>query len=214
MNSKKVYFGLLGAIGILIIGSIAALYLGNSMLKKKSATLVELKLENRVLEDQQTALVQANKDLDKYAELENITKAIVPQDKDQAKSVREIIKLASESGVQIASISFPSSSLGTAAPKPAAPAEGTTDAAAPATPAAPPVSQVTPVSGINGVYQLELTVVSDTSNPVSYVSLINFLSKLEQNRRTAQVSQISIQPFPSNPNLLTFDLVINVYIKP
>lgn len=215
MNSKKVYFGLIGSIGVLIICSLGALYLGNSILQKKSTKLVDLKLENRVLEEQQVALVQANKDIEKYSELENITKSIVPQDKDQAKSVREIIKLADESGVSIASVTFPTSSLGTAQPKPAAGAADNKDGAAASTaPATPPVSQVKAVEGIKGVYQLEITIQSDSTKPVTFVSLINFLGKLEQNRRTAQVSQINIQPKANDIQSLTFNIVINVFIKP
>ena len=186
------------------------------MLQKKSSKLVDLKLENKVLEEQQSALLKANKDIEKYAELESITKAIVPQDKDQAKSVREIIKIAQESGISIASIAFPSSTLGTAAPKATTNSTGSDSSNSPQqnTPVTPPVSQVKPVEGISGVYQLEITVQSDTAKPVSYSNLIFFLTRLEQNRRTAQVSKINIQPDPDDIRLLTFNLVINVYIKP
>lgn len=216
MNGKKVYFGMLGLVSLLAIGGIMAVVLGNSMLKSKSNELVSLKLENRVLDEQQTALIQANKDIEKYAELEGITKSIVPQDKDQAKSVREIVKIAEESGIKIASLSFPSSNLGTAVPKPVAttPTEGSSDTPKSATPAAPPVSQVKAVDGIQGLYQLEINLQSDTNYPVSYTSLINFLGNLEKNRRTAQVSQINIQPDPNDVGKLTFTLVINVFIKP
>lgn len=217
MNSKKVYFGMFGLIGLLVIGGIAAIVLGDAMLHKKANELTGLKLDNRVLDEQQVALISANKDIDKYAELEKITKSIVPQDKDQAKTVREIVKIAEESGISIASLSFPSSNLGTAAPKPANvnSTDGSKDnAGAAKAPAAPPVSQVKAVEGIKDVYQLEITLQSDTSHPVSFVNLTNFLAKLEQNRRTAQVSQINIQPKANNIHQLTFTLTINVFIKP
>ncbi len=215
MSTKKVYFGLIGVLVLLVIGAGAALFLGNAMLQSKSSKLVELKLENRVLEEQQVALKQANKDIEKYAELETITKNIVPQDKDQAKSVREIIQIANESGINIASITFPTSTLGAAQPKPAPAADtGGTETPKPAAPAAPPVTQVKPVSGINGVYELEITIQSDANQPTTYASLINFLTKLEQNRRTAQVAQINIQPKPDDIQSLTFSIVINVFIKP
>ena len=207
------YFGLLGLICLMVIGGVCALFIGNNMLKTNSDALVQLKLENKVLEEQQVSLLQANKDIEKYAELENVTKSIVPQDKDQAKTVREIIKIAEESGIGISSITFPNSTLGTAAPKPAT-TEQSSDSPKPATPAAPPVSQVTPVSGITGVYQLEITIQSDADTPISYENLINFLTRLEQNRRTAQVAEINIQPKASDIHTLTFNIVINVFIKP
>jgi len=45
-------------------------------------------------------------------------------------------------------------------------------------------------------------------------NFIDFLDNLEQNRRTAQVSGVTITPDPQNPSLLSFSLVVNVYIKP
>jgi hypothetical protein len=218
MNSKRVYFGMLGLIGLMVIGGVAAIVVGDNLLHKKANELVSLKLDNRVLDEQQVALISANKDIDKYAELENITKSIVPQDKDQAKTIREIVKIAEESGISIASLSFPSSNLGTAAPKPAnvnSTDSGNKDTGnKQAAPAAPPVSQVKAVEGIPNVYQLEITLQSDTTNPVSFVNLTNFLTKLEQNRRTAQVAQINIQPKANDIHQLTFTLTINVFIKP
>lgn len=201
-------------LGVLVLMAglgIASIVVGNNMLQKKSDQLVALKLDNRLLEEQQIALVQANKDIEKYADLEKIAKSIVPQDKDQAKTVREIVELAAESGVPIASISFPSSNLGQGQPQVVTPTESGT---APATPAAPPITQVKPVDGIPGVFQLEINVQSDNGGPISYANLITFLTKLEQNRRTAQVSQITISPVPKDIRLLTLQLTINVYIKP
>jgi len=49
---------------------------------------------------------------------------------------------------------------------------------------------------------------------VQYASFINFLSALEHNRRTAQISAITLQPSTNNPNLLAFTLTLNEYIKP
>ncbi|MDB5185950.1 MAG: hypothetical protein JWL85_473 [Candidatus Saccharibacteria bacterium] len=209
MNNKRVFFGMIGLVSVLSIAVIVSVVLGNAMLEKKSAKLVEYKLTNKVLEQQQIALIQANKDISKYADLEKIAKSIVPQDKDQAKSVRELVKIAEESGVVLSTISFPSSTLGAAQPKPAAKTEGTA-----ATPTAPPVTQVKTVDGIPGVYQLEINIQSDTGRLANYANLQKFLQKLEQNRRTAQVSQIEIIPKPNDLRLLSFRMVINVYIKP
>lgn len=213
MNSKRVFFVMLGVvilIGLLIIGG--TVY-GNILLKQESKKLVDLKLQNRLLDEQQTSLIQANKDIEKYSELETTAKAIVPQDKDQAKAVRELVIIAEESGIKLNSISFPSSSLGqvqTVAP--AANADnGETKAA---TPAAPPITQVKPVEGITGVYLMEINIQQDATVPVTYAQFIAFLERLEQNRRTAQVSNISITPDAQNRNLVAFNLTVNLYIKP
>ena len=211
MTSKKMFFvmiGLIGLVSLLIVGAVVG---GDMLLKKQSDKLVSLKLDNQVLEGQQTALAQAKRDLQTYSELETVAKQVVPQDKDQARAVREIVSLAAAAGIKISSIGFPASTLGQAVPK------ATTDdksAVSTTTPAAPTVSQVKPVSGIDGLYQLDITVTSDAANPSTYQGLINFLTRLEQNRRTAQVSQISITPDSTNRLRLNFTLTITVYIKP
>jgi hypothetical protein len=204
VNARKVYYLLLGSLVLGVIIAIATVVLGNAMLKKQAQSLLDIKLQNRVLDEQQTALKQAGKDIDKYAELEKTAKQIVPQDKDQAKTVREIVKIADSTGISIGNITFPSSTLGTTVPK----STGGTNSISSG------VSQLKPVPGITGLYQMEITLQSDNTKPVTYAALINFLSKLEQNRHTAQVSMINIQPFPTNIKFLTFSTTINVYIKP
>lgn len=214
MNSKKVFFAMIGLLVLLSGLGIAGMYFGNSMLQKESGKLVQLKLENQLLDEQQTALTRANQDIETYAELESIAKAIVPQDKDQARAVREIVKIAQETGVVLQTISFPTSTLGQEKPK-AAPATPAEDAApAPAAPAAPAITQVKPVEGIPGVFSLEVSLQSNAANPSSYNNFLEFLARLEQNRRTAQVGTINIQPDKADRNLLTFNLTVSLYIKP
>lgn len=202
--------GLVVTTSLLAVGSII---LGTSMLKKKAAELTELKIQEQLIEEQQTALIQANKDIEKYQELENIAKTVVPRDKDQARTVREIVSLAEQSRIKISAITFPSSTLGIKAP---APPKSSNDGEAPSpTPkvVTPPISQVKPVEGIPGLYQLEVTLnVRDVA--ISYNQLIDFLSRLEQNRRTAQVTSITIDPVGLSRQNLEFDLVMNVFVKP
>lgn len=184
------------------------MYAGNQVLTAKSQKLVELKLNNAALEEQQRSLIQARKDIEKYADLEATAKEVVPQDKDQARSVREIVKIAEESGIKLSSISFPLSSLGSAAPKPSSTA---TDSSSKVV--TPSVSQVKPVEGISGLYVMDISVQSEVGAPVPYSQFIAFLSKLENNRRTAQVSSITVTPNQKDRNSVTFNIVINVYIK-
>lgn len=214
MNTKRFYFLMMATVAILGVGILASAYFGNKLLATQSKKLVSLKLDSHVADAQQSALTQAKKDIQKYADLEQEAKVIVPEDKDQAQAVREIVNIASSSGIKLGSISFPTSNLGSV------PAATTTTAgSAPNTTGAAnrniaPVTQVQAVNGIPGVYVMEITIGSDVGSKVSYPSLIKFLSKLEQNRRTAQVSGVTIQPDKDNPSALTFSLVVNVYIKP
>lgn len=209
MTPKKAFFITLGLLALASIITIASVVLGTSMLKKKSAELIELKIQDQLIEEQQVALVQASKDIEKYQELETIAKTIVPQDKDQAKTVREIITLADQSKIKINSITFPDSTLGT---NQSTPSPGTSGGTTTPKAQTPTISQVKPVEGINGLFQLEVTIAADQV-PATFNQLIDFLSRLEQNRRTSQVTSISINP-GANRNLVEFDLTMNVFVKP
>jgi len=206
MNSKRLFIILLAVICLLGVGIIASAVLGNSMLEKKSADIVSLKTDNQVLNAEELSLNQAKKDIQKYSELEKQARAIVPADKNQAAAVREIVKIAQSNGIKISSITFPASALGGIT------ATGSGGAAKPA--ASTALTQVQPVKGISGVYSLPITIQNDVKSPISYSDFINFLSQLEQNRRTAQVSSITLQPSTQNPSQLTFNLVLDVYLKP
>jgi hypothetical protein len=78
----------------------------------------------------------------------------------------------------------------------------------------PNLTQLLPVAGISGVYELQITITQDSSSRIPYSQFITFLSKLEQNRRTAQVSSITVQPDAQHPNNVAFTLIINEFIKP
>jgi Ca2+-binding EF-hand superfamily protein len=202
MTAKKLYYLLLGCVFGLSLGVVGVGYAANALLTSKSNTLSKLKAESEATQELQTLLQKNKSDLIKYKDLNAIAKAVVPQDKDQAQTVREIVKIAKDSGINsLTSITFPASSLGTTATTPTGSTTGG-------------LTQVTPVKGISGVYILPITLTVDQSHPVTYSQFITFLQKLEQNRRTAQVSDITLKPDPKNLNSLSFSLVVNEYIKP
>lgn len=224
MSSKKVFFIMIGCLVILGLGTVGLLVLGDITLSKQAKKLVDLRLENHLLDEQQTALVQANKDINQYEELEKTVQAVVPQDKDQARVVREIIRIAGQSGIVISSIDFPTSNLGdkqTAKPSGQSSDGGsggntgdTGGEAAKPKAKEPAVSQAEPVEGISGVYSLEIVITPDSETPVNYYKFLEFLSRLENNRRTAQVTSVNITPDPEDPANVTFALTINIFIKP
>lgn len=204
MSTKKVYLVMVGLNVFLALAIVGSVVLGDRLLKKQSDIIINQKLESTVLEKEQLALQQAKIDLEKYSELRQIAKQIVPQEKDQALTTREIIALADKAGVRIGSVGFPSSTLGAPGAK-STTGTGTTSSA---------ISQAKPVTGIPGLLELQITVVSDAARPSSYNQIITFLGYLEKNRRTAQVTQISIQPDARDNSLLNFTLTLTVYIKP
>lgn len=207
MTSRKYFYVLSAVLALIIALIIAATVGGNMLLQKEAKKLSALKVESATVEQQQSALRQAKIDVEKYNELNEITKSVVPQDKDQAKTVREIVQIAAESGVPIKSVSFESSTLGNAASGSSGGGGGT--ASSPK--GQPPVSQVKPVEGIPGVYTLEIQV--GTDGKVSYNNFLKLLEGLEKNRRTAHVSGINLTP-SDNGTMLTFNLTLNAYLKP
>jgi len=65
-----------------------------------------------------------------------------------------------------------------------------------------------------GVYNLQIIIQEGTNSPVPYSKFIDFLSRLEQNRRTAQVTSIVLQPLATDRDNVSFTLTLNEYIKP
>ncbi|HTB49266.1 MAG TPA: hypothetical protein VK712_04245 [Verrucomicrobiae bacterium] len=216
MSSKRLYFALVGVITLLFVALVGGAYGANSLLSTQATKLTALKAKSQAQSQEQVSLIEAKKDIQKYASLAQITSSVVPEDKDQAETVREIVNIAAANNVSLSAITFPASTLGTSSSA----ATGATTAA-PAPTAATnlnssttKLSQLLPVTNIPGVYDLQITVQGDPNKPVQYSSFINFLSSLEHNRRTAEISTITIAPSSTNANLLTFALTLNEYIKP
>ncbi|HYH36467.1 MAG TPA: hypothetical protein VD706_03140 [Candidatus Saccharimonadales bacterium] len=224
MSSKRLHRVLTITLVLLSIGLIGGTYGVNKLLVSESDNLVVLKAKNQALDQEQVSLGKAKNDIKRYDNLNKIAQAVVPQDKDQAQTVRQIVNIAAKNGVTLASINFPVSTLGNL-PSGTAPASGTTAAPAAAAPAVTKpaagaadktanLSQLTPVKNIPGVYQLPITITNDAAHPVRYDNFINFLSDLEHNRRTSQVQTITIQPANSDRGAIIFNITLNGYIKP
>lgn len=222
MNAKKVFYGLVFGSLLLTALIIGTAVLGNIVFKKQFEKLSSLKARSQALEQQSLSLIKAKQDVEKYNELNEITRQIVPQDKDQARTVREINKIAQESGIQLSIISFESSTLGDKQPAASSGSKDSSSSDSSSTPeqaATSPaatskaLTQVRPVSGIPGVYSLGITIQTNKSDPVSYEQFLTFLEKLESNRRTAHVSRISITPENNGANV-TFSLTLNAFVRP
>ncbi|MEO7364631.1 MAG: hypothetical protein ABIV43_03980 [Candidatus Saccharimonadales bacterium] len=218
MTSKRIYYLMLGLIGLLFIGLLAGAYGANQILTKQALEVTALKAKNSALDQEQASLVIAKKQADKYRGLNSIVGAIVPQDKDQAVAVREIINIAKASNINsLGSITFPSSTLGSSTVVAASSTAGTAVAkpfSSTGTDKTNALSQLQPVKNITGVYVLKITVSGDPTHPVSYSQLISFLAGLENNRRTAQVSSISFVPDAKDASKVSFSLTLEEYIKP
>src|SRR5687767_367398 len=98
MNSKKLFGILTGTMVLLCICLLVSVYAANNMLSGKSKELVDLRAAKMASEQKEKQLAKDKKDIQAYGELNEIAKTVVPQDKDQAKTVSEIVNLASQSG--------------------------------------------------------------------------------------------------------------------
>src|SRR5579884_3646879 len=222
MNSKKLFYILSGTITLFIILTVLGAYELTGLLQKKANALTNDKAKNLSLQNEQTELNQSKKDIVKYQSLYQISQSVVPQNKDQTQAVRQITNLATASGVNIESITFPSSTLGALPGAASAPPQATpSQAGVAATGNNPNLSQLLKVPNIPGVYELQLTVKSSSNNLATFQELTSYLHALEQNRLTALVSSITIQPStttgsqtPQNQVKLQFTLVLDIFINP
>ncbi|MEX2006587.1 MAG: hypothetical protein WD877_00175 [Candidatus Saccharimonadales bacterium] len=166
--------------------------------------MVSLKAEALQLNSQLSNLAAAKSQIEQYGYFKEVAKTVIPADKNQAQIVLQIVQIADSSGISLSNITFPSSTLG----------GGTgsalnTDA----------ISQAKPVPGIAGLYSIELTITPQTgkdlpqARQVTYPKLIDFLRRIENNRHTAQITEVNIQPETGSP-YINFTLKTNVFIKP
>jgi len=216
MSSKRTYLILIGLLIVASLALIGGAYGINNLLEKQSKQLTSARAKVSALQQQQSNLTQSKKDIAKYTDLYQITKSIVPENKDQAETVRQIVNIASQNGISIGSITFPASTLGATSLKtPAAGAAPVTTRPLSSTGSTGlNLSQLQKVPSIQGVYILQVDVQSNQSKSVTYPQLINFLDGIEHNRLTAEVTNIDITPSTQAPGTFTFNLTLNSYIKP
>lgn len=211
MRNKRFFLFMCGVFVLIVILIGTIVFFGIKTLGKESKKLQEARTAMATADQQKVAQTKAKKDLAKYSELNEITRSIVPQDKDQAKTVRELNAIARSSGIRLKTITFATSTLGQAPAKTSGSSESGASTT-PSAPATPSITQVKPVDGITGVYSLEITIANDSSTSVTYDQLIRFLSGLEANRRTAHVQKITLTP--GGDGKIVFNITLNAYLKP
>lgn len=218
MTPKKYYVAMVTGVLVLSLAIIGGAYGVQKLLQTKSNELVSLKASLASFSSQQAGLIQAKKDIAEYNDLYNIAKSIVPKNKNQAETVRQIVLLAETNSVALGSITFPNSTLGAMTGGSSGSTTGTTPSLSqtpkPIDENKAALSQLTPVSGSPGVYVMQITVSSDATQPATYPQLISFLSALERNRLTAEVTNINIVPAAGSTSRFSFTLTVNTYIKP
>lgn len=197
LTSFRLFILLCVACGLLVAAAFGLTYGANKLFARQGQTLEDAKINYEVAQNREDALQRAEANIAKYEQLNIIAQGVLPQEKDQALTVREIVAIARQHGVSLGSVTFPDSKLGV-------PTKSKANAAT--------QSQLTPVKGISGLYVMEIKVAS--SGVTRYDNFLRFINALQSNRRTANITSISATPSEVNRNLVSFNLSINAYIRP
>lgn len=213
MTTKRFFYIMTSLVVLLCLAILGVAFAGNKLLKQQAGELSDIRAQNQVVEDQKVALARAREDIEKYSDLNELAKAIVPHDKDQARAVRELNVIAAESGIQLQQVSFEASTLGEAVSPNGNQSQSKTDGQPESNEGAgSQITQAVPVDGIPGVYSIPITIVP-TDDVVLYEQFLKFLERLEKNRRTAHITSIDITPIDGG-DFITFSFTMNLYVKP
>lgn len=219
MSTKQFRLILIGLLALSVVAFGFIYVAGMSVLKKQSAKMVDLKLSNQTADAQLSNLQTSKKEIAKFSYFKSVAQSVLPNDKDQAQAVLDIFDLANQSGISLQSVTFPSSNLGVGSATTSTTSTNSTSAAAQAP--AKKISQAQPVNGIPGLYSVQLTITPATGGQipadkqVTYAKMLDFLNRIENNRRTAQITQVNIQPLTANgASQFNFSLTVNIFIKP
>ncbi len=210
INHRNIFYGMIGLLVLSLLFSVLGTYEINNILNSKGQILSSQQAKISSLNEEQLSLINAKAELKKYSSLYSIAQTVVPQNKDQTQTVRQIINIAAANNVSIGSITFPSSNLGVVTSGTASPTVSALSGAN------PNLSQLVKVPTIPGLYTLPITIASSSqaNQLTTFSEFINFLQGLENNRQTAQVTSLLITPNSQNPNYVTFNISLNIYIKP
>lgn len=81
MSSKRLFYIFTSLVILLGFGVVGAAYGANSVLTARASELSKLKAQSQAIDEVQASLLRNKADLTKHHELNEIAKAIVPQDK-------------------------------------------------------------------------------------------------------------------------------------
>ncbi|HET9850158.1 MAG TPA: hypothetical protein VFP35_00815 [Candidatus Saccharimonadales bacterium] len=203
MDSKRFQLILLAGLSACVLVFIILAVGGLSKLSAKGSDVSALKQKTQAADAQLSNLEIAKKQIAKYSYFKTVASTVIPNDKDQAQAVLDIFQMADQAGISLQTVNFPTSNLGLKTSSISA------------------LSQALPVKGIPGLYSVQLIITPETGSQVpsakqvTYQKLINFLQDIENNRRTAQIAGLVLQPVANAPgNQINFTLTLNIFIKP
>lgn len=187
MTPKRVYFILLAVLILTVAGSAGAYYYADRLLAQRATEISRLKAEHDIVELKISNARDAEKKIEELAFVAEIAEQVLPPEKLQSNVLGELVKFASDTGVNLQSVAF-----------------SPTDAKATSNIAN---SQTVPLEGVPGVSTLKTTI---TISRARYDQALSFLEKLESNRRKMQVDSINLSP---TDDTFSASIVLDIYVK-
>ena len=201
MTAKRLRVVLMVAMLIVIVAVGGGFYFAHKSLLSYAKAISQLNADADTGDQSIATLRSLEEKLDSEKQTIDIAQSVVSDSSSFATTVyQDINRIASESGVSIASFEFVNSDTSTSAP-------ATTPQVAPTSPA-----QSTPSTGAapSGVSQKSVTVT--LASPVSYDKLMTFISKIEANELKLQIAKVNLTK-EAGGNVGTQTFSIGAYVR-
>ena len=160
---------MLAVLGITIAAGIASFVFIDSTLSQRASLIQDLAADSEILDAKIMAAREAEQNIAENRDVATIIDKVLPPQKIQSNIVGELLKIASNNGINLNNIGFPSSDP---------------------TAADFNITQTTPLEGIAGVRFIQ----ADIDYIGSFDDTLNLLVDMSENRRKMQVSSISLIP--------------------
>ncbi len=188
---RKVFLIMVSALVFTMLLTGTGVYLADSYLANQAEVISDLRADNEILSIDLINSQKMREDLKKYGYIDEVSDAILPDTKNQSAVILLINQMAIETGIDINSYSFIS----------------TTDNPGDKT-------QTEPLDGAPNILVFPITVQFTSS----YNQIISWLKLAEKNQRKMQVSTVDITPrFDEDGNIIPGEfvskIIVNAYVE-
>lgn len=184
MRPQKFFYGTLIGLGVLVVGGAGGYYWASSAIHSKTMALQQRLASEVAIDDQISQLVELKKTYQKLQPIIPLIDAALPQSKQQSVVALQLQQLAANAGMSLPSVSF----------------SGTSTLPA-------PTSQTIKSGNV-----LALPVSFQLTG--TYDQMQAFLRSIEQLNRYTGVTSLSISHKDDKAKTLSFNINVNVYVKP
>ena len=187
MKAKRLYYLMLGAIVVTLIGGGAVFYFANGRLGKTIDTLAQQE-ENIQIATKEVANLQAlQKQLEKIEAVKPEIDAALPKTKTQSEAISQLIEIGRANGMEFRSIQFEATE--------GLPAANT---------------QTKPSLLVPAVSTIPVTL---ETNSIAYETLKSFLRDVLAIRRNANVNTLIITRNAENPGSIEARIVVDIHLE-